>query len=335
MIELNCADWEAFLNGYPQAHLLQTAPWGDLKSGFGWQVSRICKGNTGAQVLFRPLRLGFSLAYLPKGPVGPDWPGLWPEIDALCRRKRAVFLKVEPDAWEDSPSAAGLPDLLPGFIPSPHPIQPPRTIVVDLRGSEDEVLARMKQKTRYNIHLAEKKDVAVRAAGDLGVDAFAQMMTVTGARDGFGVHSPEYYRDAYAAFAPHDDCALLIAEYEGHPLAGLMVFRRGDRAWYLYGASTDQERSRMPAYLLQWEAMRWARERGCTEYDLWGVPDAAQETLESQFEQRRDGLWGVYRFKRGFGGELRRAAAAWDRVYQPALYRLYRLWLVRRPAGID
>lgn len=79
----------------------------------------------------------------------------------------------------------------------------------------------------------------------------------------------------------------------------------------------------MPTYLLQWEALRWSAAQGCTSYDLWGVPDEDETVLEEQFEQRSDGLWGVYRFKRGFGGRLRRAAHAWDRVYQPLLYRLY------------
>ncbi|HOG79264.1 MAG TPA: peptidoglycan bridge formation glycyltransferase FemA/FemB family protein, partial [Anaerolineaceae bacterium] len=89
------------------------------------------------------------------------------------------------------------------------------------------------------------------------------------------------------------------------------------------------ERNRMPAYLLQWEAMHWAADQGCEVYDLWGVPDEAESVLEAQFTERADGLWGVYRFKRGFGGQLLRTAGAWDRVYQPALYRLYG-WYRRR-----
>ena len=105
----------------------------------------------------------------------------------------------------------------------------------------------------------------------------------------------------------------------------MMVFARGRRAWYVYGASTDEERNRMPTYLLQWEAMRWARSKGAEEYDLWGVPDEDEETLEADFTRRNDGLWGVYRFKRGFGGKLKRAAQAVDRVYNPWLYKLY-LW---------
>ena len=125
---------------------------------------------------------------------------------------------------------------------------------------------------------------------------------------------------------------MLIAAYQGQPLAGLMVFADGQRAWYLYGASARDHRDRMPTYLLQWEAMRWARSRGCVEYDLWGVPDEEEELLESQFTTREDGLWSVYRFKRGFGGRLLRAAGPWDRVYQPALYRLYQWWADRRSA---
>jgi lipid II:glycine glycyltransferase (peptidoglycan interpeptide bridge formation enzyme) len=125
-------------------------------------------------------------------------------------------------------------------------------------------------------------------------------------------------------------CALLMAEFEGRPLAGLMAFARGSRAWYFYGASNDEERSRMPTYILQWEAMRWAKSQGCTEYDLWGVPDADEETLENNFANRSDGLWGVYRFKRGFGGELKRSAGAWDYAALPPVYPLYQAWARRR-----
>jgi lipid II:glycine glycyltransferase (peptidoglycan interpeptide bridge formation enzyme) len=263
-----------------------------------------------------------TLAYLPK-PVSSDQlpvisEQFWAQVDAVCKRRRAIFLKIEPDAWESDsilhPSS---------FILSKHNIQPPRTLIVDLRGTEDDLLARMKQKTRYNIRLAAKNGVTVRPWND--ISAFHQMLLVTGGRDAFGVHSPEYYQRAYHLFHPNGMTELLMAEYEGKPLAALMVFARGRRAWYLYGASTDEERNRMPTYLLQWEAMRWARSKGAQEYDLWGVPDEDEETLEANFTERNDGLWGVYRFKRGFGGELKRAVQAMDRVYNPLLYRLY-LW---------
>jgi peptidoglycan pentaglycine glycine transferase (the first glycine) len=326
MPAVSLPEWQSFLDRHPEAHLLQASEWGALKSGFGWSVERLVAGQAGAQLLFRRIPLGLCIAYLPRGPLGEPGAEFWSEIEHLCRRKHAIFLKIEPDLWETDPSAQTL--LLPaGFKPSLHNIQPPRTLLVDLSGSEEQVLARMKQKCRYNLRLAGKKGITVRPWED--IDAFHRMLLVTGDRDAFGVHSLEYYRRAYQLLHPAGLAELLVAEYEGQPLAALMVACRGTRAWYLYGASTDQERSRMPTYLLQWEAMRWARAHGALEYDLWGVPDEEEPALESAFESRHDGLWGVYRFKRGFGGQLRRSLQAQDKVFNPLLYKLY----LRRMAG--
>ncbi len=318
---VSLTEWNQYLQSHPNAHLLQTGEWGELKSGFGWEPVRIISGEAGAQILFRKLPLGFTIGYIPK-PVLSDQlsvigEGFWDEIDSICKRKHTIFLKLEPDLWEDrKPDTWNME-----FRTSSHNIQPPRTIIIDIKNSVEEILARMKQKARYNIRLAEKKGVTVSAWND--IETFHKMMLVTGDRDSFGIHSPEYYRRAYELFHPEGMCQLLVAEYEGKPLAALMVFARGRRAWYFYGASTDDERNRMPTYLLQWEAIKWAKMRGCEEYDLWGVPDEDEATLEANFEKRHDGLWGVYRFKRGFDGELKRAAQAMDRVYNPLLYWAY------------
>lgn len=320
---LSIPEWESFLARHPNAHLLQTAAWGELKAAFGWRVFRLQVGESGAQVFFRPLPFGVSIAYVPKGPVfrgEQPAPDFWPALDWLCRQQRAAFCTLEADAWEDEKTFPFPKE----WHPSPKPIQPPRTLIVDLRGSEDEILARMKQKTRYNIRLAEKKGVRVRPWDDL--ESFHRLMQITGQRDGFGVHSLDYYRRAWELFHPNEECELLVAEYANQPLAALMVFRHGRRAWYLYGASSDLERNRMPTYLLQWEAMRWAKAHGAEEYDLWGVPDADEQTLEAHFTTRQDGLWGVYRFKRGFGGVLRRAVQAHDRIYIRPFYALVSLW---------
>ncbi|HPH95354.1 MAG TPA: peptidoglycan bridge formation glycyltransferase FemA/FemB family protein [Anaerolineaceae bacterium] len=318
--------WQAFLDEHPEAHLLQSAEWGELKSAFGWQARPVMAGGSGALVLLKPLPLGLKMAYIPRGPVGSHWAALLPALDAFCRRERAVFLKVEPDAWEPFDV-----NTFPGLKPSSHAIQPRRTVVLSLEGSEEDLLARMKQKTRYNIRLAAKKEVAVAPSSDL--EGFSRLMDETGQRDGFGVHNQAYYRKAYDLFHPRGACELLLASFEGRPLAALMVFCRGPRAWYFYGASSSAERNRMPTYLLQWEAMRWARERGCKEYDLWGVPDVDEGVLEQEFTDRREDLWGVYRFKRGFGGSVLRSAGALDRVYNPPLYALYRWWAGRRAQG--
>lgn len=319
---ISASVWQDFLERHaPNAHLLQTAAWGELKRPFGWYPRRLIVGRCGAQVLFRKLPLGLRIAYLPKGPVGTPDADFWEALDDLCRREGAIFLKIEPDAWEHEPEFEG---------GRPHPkgkavskgIQPRRTLIVDLTPEEPQILAAMRQKTRYNIRLAGRKGVVVAPSDDIA--AFYDLMQVTAERDSFGVHSQAYYQRAYDLFQPLGACALLIATYEEKPLAGLMVFAWGKRAWYLYGASNNQERNRMPTYLLQWEAMRWAKAHGCTAYDLWGVPDADETQLEAEFTQRRDGLWGVYRFKRGFGGQLRRSVAPIEVVYKPLWYALYR-----------
>jgi peptidoglycan pentaglycine glycine transferase (the first glycine) len=214
---------------------------------------------------------------------------------------------------------------VPGITPSPQTIQPRRSIVIDLTGDYETLLARMKQKTRYNIGLATKKGVTVKAWEDLS--GFHRMMQMTGERDTFGIHSLKYYQQAYELFHPVGGCELLAAFHEGEVLAALMLFSAGKRAWYFYGASGNQNRHLMPTYLLQWEAMLWAKNKGCTHYDLWGVPDQDEDYLESHFNDRQDGLWGVYRFKRGFGGALVRSAGTFDRVYQKSLYSLYRLYI--------
>ena len=187
----------------------------------------------------------------------------------------------------------------------------------------------MKSKTRYNIRLAARKDVVVREGTGQDLNAFVDLMNITGQRDNFGTHSPEYYATVYSFFAP-ENAVLLIAEYEEKPLAAAMITALGDTAVYLYGASSNEERNRMPAYAVQWAAMRWARERGCTRYDLWGVPDADLQELEANFTERRDGLWPVYRAKRGYGGRVQRTVGAVDRVYNDRLYRLYNWYRSRQ-----
>lgn len=330
MTIVSLTDWNQFIAHHPNAHLLQMGGWGELKKDFGWKPVRfILDSETGAQILFRRLPLGLTLGYMPK-PVFSNQLSVisdqfWREIDSVCKKNHAVFLKIEPDLWEDTTTINQLPITNYQLRISPHNIQPPRTIVISLKEDEEQILARMKPKCRYNIRLAEKKGVTIRTWDDL--PAFHEMMTVTGGRTNFGVHTLEYYQRAYELFHPKGTCELLVAEYEDTPLAALMVFANafGKRAWYVYGASNDQERNRMPTYLLQWEAIRWAKARGCEEYDLWGVPDEKEETLETNFEKHHDGLWGVYRFKRGFGGEIKRASQALDKIYMPLLYKLY-LW---------
>ncbi len=357
---INSAAWESFVVEHPRAHVLQQAAWGDLKTAFGWSAERVAlpEGDqvvAGAQLLFRPLpfRLG-TMAYLPMGGfVSRDdlWQPLWSAIDGCARRHRAAFLKWEPGIYhrlqgegsELPPDFARM-----GFRPSLQTIQPPNTILIDISGSEDEILARMNQGTRRKIRQSLKNDLHYYEGTRADVGKFNGMMQTTGARNAFGVHQPAYYEHAYELFVPQH-AALILAEHEGEALAGIMVFALGKTAWYLYGASSSEKRNLMAAYGVQWKAIQWAKARGCTVYDLWGIPDADEATLEAQFENRSGGkssglasgdgfavahgLWGVYGFKRGWGGEVVRSAGAWDKVYNPLVYAAYKLALKYRGAG--
>jgi peptidoglycan pentaglycine glycine transferase (the first glycine) len=321
------AEWDTFLSKFSNPHILQTAAWGNLKAEFGWNLAYITTSECGAQILVKKIAPGINFAYIPKGPVGVGWDEIWPEIDVMCKEKRCIFLKIEPDWLENDEKNQENNKLhLPNdFLPSVHTIQPRSSLVIDLSGDEARILGRMKQKTRYNINLALKKNVIVRPYTD--ISAFYELMRVTGQRDQFGIHSQTYYQKAFELFHNRGECQLLVAEYGGQPISALIVFQVGRRAWYFYGASSDVHRELMPNYLLQWEAMRWSKNQGCTEYDLWGVPDEDLEVLETNFTSRNDGLWGVYRFKRGFGGQLKRSVGAWDKIYNPILYRLYIFWV--------
>ncbi len=329
--------WDDFVAGHADGHVLQTSPWGALKSQFGWADERVGLVQSddlvaGAQMLLRRLPAGLGrLAYVPKGPL-TDWDdeaqvkALLASLDRAARSRGAVALMIEPDLPDEAAHRERLGAL--GFRPSPlGAVQPHRTIVVDISPDEETILKAFKSKTRYNVRLAARKGVTVREAGEADLPAFHALMAATAARDRFGAHTPAYYEQAYRLFVPRNWARLLLAEVEGEPVAALMVFALPPRAWYLVGASGDVHREKMPTYLLQWEAMRWAKSLGCTTYDLYGVPDEDAETLEAEFTQRQDGLWGVYRFKRGFGGRLVRCVGAWDQVYAPLRYRLYR-WMV-------
>ena len=238
--------WSDFIQRKPESHLLQTPEWGSLKSSFGWYARHVVEGECGAQILFRALPFGSKIAYVPLGPIG-DWlPTLLPELDELCRSEGAFMLKVEPDhAWDDD-FASRLRQA--DFRPSNQTIQPPRTILIDLEGEEEILLARMKQKTRYNVRLAERKGVSVRPWDDIA--GFASMTQETAKREAFGAHNQAYFQQTYDLFQRVGKCELLVAEVEGEPVAALMVFAQGKRAWYLYGASRDAHRQKMPTYLL-------------------------------------------------------------------------------------
>ncbi len=357
VFDVDPATWDAFVAQHPHAHILQSHGWGVLKSRFGWRSRTVGLADAdglraGALVLLRSLP-GLTLAYVPKGPL-TDWHdpdltrSLLEAIGHLARASGAAFLKIEPELL-DTPEHRGLLASY-GFRPSPHTIQPRTTLHLDLQGEEPDLLARMKGKWRYNIRLAQRRGVTVRPMTAQDLPAFHALMEETGARDGFSVHSPEYYRLAFHLFVPRQG-TFLLAEHQGTPLAAIAVLHLGTTAWYLWGASGSRERRRMPNHLLQWEAMRWARAQGAQVYDLWGIPDPlGQLALPLGLEAGepvsvarlpvdlarlpKGDLWGVFRFKQGFGGHVVRTVGAWDQPYQPLRHRLYVLAWQLRPQAL-
>lgn len=336
--------WNALISTLPYTHILQTWEWGQVKSAYGWkpmyQVWRDSDGKpvAAALTLERTINIMGSILplrviYVPKGPLLTNWEeaGLCQQVLAdmidLARRRKAIFIKVDPDiplgygipgSTEDRASHLGRSLLnklkSTGWKFSTDQIQFRNTVIIGLEPSEDDLLASMKQKTRYNIRLAMRKGVQVRTAVRDDLEMLYHMYAETAVRDGFIIRERDYYLKLWAAFLEAGLATPLIAEVEGEEVAALLVFRFGAKAWYLFGMSREKHREKMPNYLLQWEAIKRMKAVRCREYDLWGAPDSFTE---------QDNLWGVYRFKEGLGGEVVRNLGAWDYPVRPQLYSLY------------
>jgi len=310
----------------------------------------------------RRLAPGLSFAYLPHGPSfdpGPaDRARLLVAVAAALRPRlspECAFVRFDPP-WTvmDAPasggaggaggtesagarpeSAASYPgsagqgaaspsfDFAPALRKASADVQPPDTVVLDLRAGEDELLAAMKPKWRYNVRLAEKRGVRVERRGADAIPSFYRLYKATAARDGIALHPEAYYARLFesalswrgAEGSARPDLGLWIAAHEGEELAAIVTLFMGGTATYLYGASSDAKRELMPAYALQWAAMRAAKEAGCAEYDLYGIPPT---------DNPQHPMAGLYRFKTGFGGRIAHRAGSWDYPLRPLAYAAYR-----------
>ncbi len=313
---------------HPAGHFLQASGWGRLRASSRWRVVRVGVRDdagelvAGAQILLRPSPLG-PVGYVPRGPVcQPDDPA-WPALAAAMRAaggRLAVALRMEP-GWSDTAAARGW--LAGQGLRPAEPVQPPSTVLLDLTPDEAALLSGLKQKWRYNVRLAQRHGVTARLGGAEDLPRLGQLMAATARRDGFHARPAGYYAAVWRALQPH--ARLYLAEWSGQTLAAILVVHHGSSATYLYGASSDLERQRMPNHLLQWEAIRQARAAGLAQYDLWGIPDELGQARGRGVDPDavppgRDGLWGVWGFKRGFGGRIWRAVGAWDMVLAPWRY---------------
>jgi lipid II:glycine glycyltransferase (peptidoglycan interpeptide bridge formation enzyme) len=176
----------------------------------------------------------------------------------------------------------------------------------------------MKPKTRYNMRLSRRRGVKVRSADTGELDTWYRLYRETCRRNGIHLHSSDYFRAVAEAdkarTSTTGEVDLLIAEAEGVPLAAMFLAYSSSRATYLFGASADRKGNHMPAYALQWEAIRRARLKGCTEYDMFGVSPTANPSHP---------LYGLYRFKTGFGGTLFHRMGCWDYPLDREIYNNY------------
>ncbi|MDR3572955.1 MAG: peptidoglycan bridge formation glycyltransferase FemA/FemB family protein [Anaerolineaceae bacterium] len=336
---MNAGSWNQLISSLPGAHVLQTWEWAELKQGNGWKmIPQTWQDNKGkveaaAMILERSISFsGLRILYIPRGPI-LDWGDIplrkrvLDDLQQLAKKRRAIFIKIDPevilgcgipespDAQENPTGCSVESDLKErGWLFSESQVQFRNTVWLDLNGSEDELLGRMKQKSRYNLHLAERKGVCLRTATLADLPMLYKMYAETSVRDGFVIRPENYYHKIWETFIQGQMAEGLIAEVDGEPVGGIILFHFAGKAWYLYGMSRQAHREKMPNYLLQWEAMRRAKAFGCMYYDLWGAPDIFNET---------DAMWGVFRFKEGLGGKVIRSVGAWDYSPRPIYYSLY------------
>lgn len=308
-------------------NILQSSFWGELKEDFGWISYSFDFNGTALLVLVRKIFGRYSIAYIPHGPqfLQQDQTGF-----KLRDMGMEIKKSLPPGCFAvryDLPSGICqvtpvLFNMGPELKKAPSDIQPPDTVIISLNEDEENILGRMKSKTRYNIRLSFRKGVVVHRAGVEALDDWYRLYEETALRDRIAIHSKAYYRKIFelsggeSGPGERPEIVLFNAVYNDQILAGIIIACYGSRATYLYGASSNEHRNLMPSYGLQWEAIKYAKEKGCTEYDLFGIPP------ENDPDHPMSGL---YRFKTGFGGDILHRPGCWDLPLKPVIYRVYRV----------
>ena len=320
--------WNTFVDASPFGHFFQSWDWGALQDAFavGGRPHRIAATAAGRIVGCVQLLIFDTgerqFAYVPRGPVAdPDDAvlvrALVEAVVELSCRAGVEFLRIEPQWPFVAEHAEGIVGL--GFTQARQRIMPRRTMLVDLRPSLDEIWSSFRTNTRNRIRLAEKRGVQVRVGhGEADTATFVRFFEETGERAGMRLGRIEPILLAEPIFGPLDKVRLYLASGDNEDLSGVMIFLGGTMATYLWGGSTASERARWfnPNQLLHWKVMQWAKERGCTTYDLFGIPDHDEDVLEAEYDQQTGGLWNLYRFKRGFRGIVYRHLGTFDRVFR-------------------
>jgi lipid II:glycine glycyltransferase (peptidoglycan interpeptide bridge formation enzyme) len=315
------AEWDAALCALPSPHVLQSWAWGEFKSRWGWAAERWLRDDGRAAFQVTRRKAGpLGVLYASKGPVCADLAGYADallQLEAMAKRERTLWLKIDgdPPTLPSHSSWRAVRALLTqrGWRFSDSQVQFRNTALSRIDQNDDALLAGMASKCRYNVRLAERRGVTVRhieAIGESDASALFALYSETAQRDGFLIREKPYYADAWRAM----NATAFVAEREGAALGALVLFTFGGRAYYFYGMSRSTGREHMPNHLLQWTALRWARDAGCHTYDWWGAPEQLVES---------DSMWGVYRFKESFGAQFAEGVGAWDFRPSPLLHAVY------------
>lgn len=311
-------EYNSFIEKHPKGHFMQSSKWGKVKKAWKWEavVVRNDEGEiVGAMsILIRRVPgLPYTMMYAPRGPVcdihdKDVLAQLIGGVRALAIKYKAYLFKIDPDvSASDKDFIAQMGSFgfeLHGDGKNFEGIQPRFVFRLNIEGkTEEEVLAGFQSKTRYNIRVAQKHNVQVKVMDKSGLKDFMPIMQETGKRDGFATRPIEYFEGLLDAFGPQ--ARLYMAYYQDIPIAGTIAVQYGDKVWYLYGASSNAYRNMMPNYLLQWEMIRWAIETRCRIYDFRGVSGDLSPN---------NPLYGLYRFKKGFNGDLTEFCGEFDLV---------------------
>jgi peptidoglycan pentaglycine glycine transferase (the first glycine) len=328
--------WNGFVGSAEAGNLLQSWEWGEIRARQRWKPYRLAiedrqgRLRAAASVLARRAPLLGNLLYLPEGPVldyddGPALDAVTIALRRLGARVGAVAVKIDPHV---TPASARLHRalILRGYRIGHRRgrfegTQPRHRVVVPLPpdGDADRLLASFHAKTRYNIRLAERRGVTVAEVGRERLADFHRMLEVTCARDGFAERSLAYFEQVWDGLAAADMIRLFFARHEGDDLAAALLTVIGREAVYAWGASANTKRNLMAPYAVQWAMMRFAMARGCTRYDMTGVPKDLREDAAG---------YGLYRFKRGFHDAVDTFQGEYDLPLRPVPYAA---WLHAEP----
>jgi lipid II:glycine glycyltransferase (peptidoglycan interpeptide bridge formation enzyme) len=321
----DAANWDATVKELGGT-LMQSWAWGELERRYNraWVERLELDGRHGdalAQLTFRR-RGPIVMAELLYGPLFSHASAtveLFDRIDRTCKRRQALSLRIEPQVPLPLDMIQGPPFVVPS---RPRPTM--RTLVIPLL-DDDELLGQMRKQTRRYVRLGQRRGVSVEVlerpeASEPGLAAFYHLLTETAERNAFRIRPFGYYADALRFLG--DDAALLLATHDGVPAAAEIVIRFGADAGSLWAASSTTHREYGTAAYLLFEAMRWARDRGSTRYDLWGLPPDPDSLPDSGAPASKGSQQaGIYHFKVGFGGAIIDFPPAVERHYRPLMMR--------------